>query len=188
MKSKNYSAAVLSAAIISGFAVCSFACGPDFPNNLLTGGDSAVLQPPIADFQRELERMKLVSTPTRAVPPAASQSLREQTVEKEMADLAAALERKKVYAPHATVILAEHLRQRMRINAYAETYRRWQLEEMWKRKDLAEPVTRQIYIPMPNARELAEFLHTNPPPAFPWLDTMPNPEIPFRRGGLIPRW
>ena len=39
-----------------------FACGPWFPNNLLDGGDPAVLVAPRASFIVELQRMKLVET------------------------------------------------------------------------------------------------------------------------------
>ena len=81
------------------------ACGPGFPNNLLDAGDHAVLQPPIADFQRELERMKLVAAKTRAVPLAEGQRYSNQSTEVEMSDLAAALKRAKVSSGQATVIM-----------------------------------------------------------------------------------
>jgi len=90
LKSKIFKSAIFLAAAISGFAGNTFACGPSFPNNLLDAGDSAVLQPPVADFQRELERMKLVTAQTRAVPLAGGQKYFEQSTEVEMTDLAAA--------------------------------------------------------------------------------------------------
>src|ERR1035438_8835310 len=43
------------------------ACGPNFPNNLLDGGDAAVLVAPVADFIGELQRMKLVESKFQAV-------------------------------------------------------------------------------------------------------------------------
>ena len=44
------------------------ACGPDFPNNLLDGGDAAVLVAPVTDFIGELQRMKLVESKFQALP------------------------------------------------------------------------------------------------------------------------
>jgi len=44
------------------------ACGPDFPNSLLDGGDAAVLVAPVSDFIGELRRMKLVESRFQAVP------------------------------------------------------------------------------------------------------------------------
>ena len=118
MKSKNIRAAIFLVAAISGFAGNAFACGPFFPNNLLDAGDSAVLQPPVADFQLELERMKLVTAKTRAVPLADGQKYFEQSTEFEMSDLAAALKREKISSEQATVIMQAHLAERMKLNAF----------------------------------------------------------------------
>ena len=64
------------------------ACGPWFPNTLLDKGDIAVLGAPRANFQRELERMKLLA-------PAAATSMNRpvDSREADVADLRAALER-----------------------------------------------------------------------------------------------
>jgi hypothetical protein len=94
------------------------ACGPDFPNNLLDRGDQAVLDAPVADFDRELERMKLVSATTHAAPVIAGQNFNDQTSEAEITDLAAALKREKISSELATAILQAHLAQRMKLNAY----------------------------------------------------------------------
>src|SRR5687767_14702693 len=44
------------------------ACGPFFPNNLLDGGDQAVLVAPLVNFERELQRMKMIESRFKAVP------------------------------------------------------------------------------------------------------------------------
>ncbi len=113
-------------AVVLSFAGNAFACGPDFPNNLLDAGDHAVLQPPVADFQRELERMNLVTTKLRAVPPAAGQNFYEQSTEMEMTDLAAALKREKISSELATVILHSHLAERMKLNSFLKAQQEWE--------------------------------------------------------------
>ncbi len=125
MKSKNFSAAIFLAVVISSFAGSVFACGPDFPNNLLNGGDEAVLQPPVANFQRELERMKLVTTKLRAVLHAGPDFYNESS-EAEMTDLAAALKREKISSAQAVVIMQAHLGERMKLNAFLDAQYRWE--------------------------------------------------------------
>ncbi len=44
----------------------ALACGPDFPNRFLDGGDPVLLMAPQVDFQNELQRMQLVTTVHRA--------------------------------------------------------------------------------------------------------------------------
>src|SRR5208282_4559538 len=66
LKSKSFKSAIFLAVAILGFVGNAFSCGPSFPNNLLDAGDNAVLQAPVADFQRELERMKLVTAKAHA--------------------------------------------------------------------------------------------------------------------------
>src|SRR5208283_54452 len=59
LKLKKFRAAIFPAIIFFWGAGKTSACGPFFPNNLLDAGDQAVLQAPVTDFRRELERMKL---------------------------------------------------------------------------------------------------------------------------------
>ena len=159
MKSKNFSAAIFLAAVILIFGGKAFACGPDFPNNLLNGGDQAVLQAPVADFQRELERMKLVATTLRAVPPAAGQNFYEQSAELEMSDLAAALKREKFSSKQAVFIMQSHLAERMKLNAYLKARHEWECFFSGYTNDETG------YHVLPN---------TNPPPIFPDLAVTPG--------------
>lgn len=159
MKSKNFSAIVFPAFVILSFAGNTFACGPDFPNNLLNGGDEAVLQAPVANFQRELERMKLVTTKLRAVPTAAGQKFYEQSTELEMSDLAAALKRKKISSETATVILQSHLAERMKLNAFLKARTDWECFFSGYTNDDSG------YHALPN---------TNPPPPFPAVAATPG--------------
>ena len=159
MKSKKFSAAIFLAAAISGFAGNALACGPFFPNNLLDAGDNAVLQPPVADFQRELERMKLGPAKTRAVLPAAGQKYYEQSTEVEMTDLAAALKREKISSEQATVIMQAHLAERMKLNAFLKAQNEWEHFNNWCFD------ANGFYRPLPN---------TNPPPVFPAVAVTPG--------------
>ena len=157
MKLKNIKPAIFLAAVISGFAGNGIACGPFFPNNLLDAGDSAVLQPPVADFQRELERMKLVTAQSRAVPLANGQKYFEQSTEVEMTDLAAALKREKISSEQATVIMQAHLAERMKLNAFLKTQDEW--------SHFHSGIYDTNWIEQPN---------TNPPPVFPAVAVTPG--------------
>ena len=158
MKPKNFSAAVFFAVILSGFAGNAFACGPFFPNNLLDAGDHAVLQSPVADFQRELERMKLVTTRTRAVPLAVGQKYFEQATETEMTDLAAAFTRQKISSAQAVVIMQAHLAERMKLNAFLKAQEEWNSFHAWGS----------------DANGYHELPNTNPPPVFPVVAVTPG--------------
>ena len=136
------------------------ACGPDFPNHLLDRGDEAVLQAPVASFERELERMKVVTPRLHAVPPADGQTLNDQSTAVEMTDLAAALKREKVASELATAILQAHLAERMKLNAFLARQDKW--------KDFHSGYwDTNGYHELPN---------TNPPPVFP--DVAVTPGLP----------
>ena len=124
MKSKNFKAAIFLAAIVSGFAVKSFGCGPDFPNNLLDAGDNAVLQPPVADFKLEVERMKLVPASV-AVPLRGGESYGEQSEKVELADLASALKAANVSDVDAAKIISKHQAERKKLNQFIEKQKKW---------------------------------------------------------------
>ena len=159
MKSKKISAAILLAAVISGFAVNALACGPFFPNNLLDAGDSAVLQPPLGDFARELQRLKLPAPKARAVSLAEGQNYADQSADVEMTDLAAALKRKKIATAPATVILQAHLAERMKLNQFNAKYEEWAGFREWVRG---------------TNDEMQLIGSTNPPPEFPTIAVTPG--------------
>jgi tetratricopeptide (TPR) repeat protein len=92
--SKGGLLARLALAVAGGALVVALvlACGPDFPDRLLTSGDAALLAPPVADFLRGLLALRPGgSEPFAAVPPAADDSGRKQTAAAEAADLEGAL-------------------------------------------------------------------------------------------------
>lgn len=128
-----------------------------FPNNLLDAGDSAVLQPPVADFQLELERMKLVPAQTRAVPLAGGQKYFEQSTEVEMGDLAAALKREKISSDLATAIMQAHLAERMKLNAFLKAQDEW--------SHFHSGIYDANWVEQPN---------TNPPSVFPPIAVTPG--------------
>ncbi len=158
MKSKSFSPVIFLAMVACGCVSHVFACGPFFPNNLLDAGDQAVLQAPVADFQRELERMKLVTTKLRAVPIIGNQQYFEQSTEIEMADLDAALKNKKVSTAQATVIMQAHLAERMKLNAFLKAQNEWSHFDVWGSDESG-------YHRLPN---------TNPPPVFPEVAVTPG--------------
>jgi len=89
------------------------ACGPFFPNWLLMDADNAVLAAPVADFAREIERMKLVPAtyPTRP----ATNGFMRQTLNAELADLRVALGRAGVALAEQDAICLRHQAERAKI-------------------------------------------------------------------------
>jgi len=158
LKSKSFKSAIFLAVAILGFVGNAFACGPSFPNNLLDAGDNAVLQAPVADFQRELERMKLVTAKAHAVPLADGQKFYDQSSEVEMTDLAAALKREKVSSEQATVIMQAHLAERMKLNVFLSAQNEW------------TNFSSYIF----DASGSHAQANTNPPPVFPAIAVTPG--------------
>jgi len=156
---KKIKAFVLLAAVIQfGRPAPAPACGPFFPNHLLDGGDEAVLQAPVADFQRELVRMRLVSTRLQAVRCEGGQSLRDQSVGIEMGDLASALRRRKISLEQATVILQGHRAARTRLDEFLAAQEKWKAVE----NEIAEAQSSRVQSA------------TNPSPVFPCLAATPG--------------
>ncbi|MGH7939882.1 MAG: hypothetical protein ACREFR_02270, partial [Limisphaerales bacterium] len=117
-----------SEALVVFFVVCLAAfrlsaCGDFFPNNLLNGGDDAVLAAPVADFDHEMQRMHLGTNAFLAV--TTTNSYAKESTDAELDDLRAAL--KKMDAPASTVdsILKAHQGERGKLQAYVETVESW---------------------------------------------------------------
>jgi len=98
-------------------SIASFACGPFFPNTLLDQGDSALFTVPEARFQAEIERMKLVASVHKAQ---RSEDPSRDSVEVDLRDLAAALERSKVPSETRGDIIEAHRRERQKIDVLAD--------------------------------------------------------------------
>lgn len=124
LKSKNFRTAGL--AIIFSAAIQSLACGPFFPNNLLDGGDDAVLVAPTANFKRELERMKLVESKLLAVSGSS-----DQTSSSEITDLAVALRKSKASDDKIYEITGAHKREREHLKEYLDEFEKWQNGGEW---------------------------------------------------------
>jgi len=110
------------------------ACGPFFPNNLLDGGDQAVLVAPLADFGRELQRMKLMGSLFQAVPletEGKSTTHSSQTSETELSDLAAALKRTRVSHDEAEMTRRAHEAERKKLKAYLAAFEQWEQTGEW---------------------------------------------------------
>ena len=159
MKFVRFNAALIVAAVMMSVAGSVFACGPFFPNNLLDDGDHAVLQPPVASFAHELERLKLADTRWHALPLAAGQQYQEQTGDAELSDLTAALKAKHTPPEQATAIISFHLAQRAKLNVYLTKYHEW---------EIARP-----YVVDTNGM-MHDIDPTNPPPPFPDLQLAPG--------------
>jgi tetratricopeptide (TPR) repeat protein len=132
LKSKNHDVFTLTILIWAG-ASRLLACGPDFPNNLLDGGDAAVLTAPVLNFSRELERMKLVPARFEANP--ATNGYAPQTTEADLADLGAALRKAKVSPDEQERILKEYRAAREKVQKHQEEMSVWQNQNEWDWED-----------------------------------------------------
>lgn len=94
------------------------ACGVFFPNNLLNGGDAAVLAAPVANFEQELERMHLATNSFHAV--ITTNTFAKDSTDAELSDLQAALKQMGAPASTAAAILRAHQLERARLQAFEE--------------------------------------------------------------------
>ena len=124
--------AALGLALLCLAATSLHACGPYFPNNLLNGGDGAVLSAPVADFVRELERLKLA--PSRFLAVSTTNTYEQETFEAEMADLATALKKAKVSPSDAEPIIEAHRANRKKLNEFVEAHGMWEAQA-WRDND-----------------------------------------------------
>jgi tetratricopeptide (TPR) repeat protein/LysM repeat protein len=111
-----------------------FACGPDFPNSLLDGGDAAVLVAPVADFIGELQRMKLVETRFQAIPLQGDDrgaSLATQAAAAELTDLTAALKKAKTPDDELERIRSAHQAAREKLSKFVADTEAWTNSRPW---------------------------------------------------------
>lgn len=138
------------------------ACGPYFPNQILTQGDDALLWAPVADFHLEIERLcPADGAPFKAV----VTNLDSQTADVDRAELESALKAAGVPTKQRDNILAAHAEVRRMLTAYAEYLT--QVEEG------ADQSIRQSPPPLPQA------LPQGLPPEFAWYL---SGAIAYRRG------
>jgi hypothetical protein len=102
----------------------AYACGPFFPNDLLSHGDDAVLAAPLASFMREVDRLSLPVSRFSHVE--ATNGYADQSFDAEMADLAAALKRTKVSAKESALIVEGHRVNRKKLGDYLEAQVLWE--------------------------------------------------------------
>ena len=120
--------ALLALALLCVAAASADACGPFFPNNLLDSGDQAVLVAPVADFQRELERMKFVESEFAAKPLSeypGPRGFADQSSDAERTDLAMALKKAKVSDEKIERICSAHAAEREKLAKYAADFTQW---------------------------------------------------------------
>jgi len=106
------------------------ACGPDFPNNLLDRGDQAVLDAPVADFIRELERMKLAAAEFLAV--TSTNTYAQQTANLELTDLQATLQAEGRPAAETARIMAAFTGERTKLQTYVDAWEAWKNSAPWE--------------------------------------------------------
>lgn len=91
----------------------TLACGPYFPNEMLDRGDDAVLAAPIADFNRELQRIHLLPANFHAV--LTTNDYASQTIDADLADLRAALRKTEFTKAEREQIISNYQVARMQL-------------------------------------------------------------------------
>ncbi|MBE0539986.1 MAG: LysM peptidoglycan-binding domain-containing protein [Verrucomicrobia bacterium] len=145
MKLRSFEVCSLALLVLAANAV--MACGPFFPNNLLDAGDQALLAAPLANFERELQRMRLVESRFLAVPlpqvgsmesrgfagPAGSRrgDFATQTLDAELSDLTAALKQKGLPEEKIEEIRRAHQTERAKLKDYVAAHERWERSGEW---------------------------------------------------------
>lgn len=114
------------------------ACGPDFPNWLLTAGERGVLVAPEGNFAFELTRIPLPPVSYRALPPEQDESYPAQSLRIDVADLKLALEKQGRSREVVARICDEHYRQRSALNEFVQAHQRWVEERPYNTDELAE--------------------------------------------------
>jgi tetratricopeptide (TPR) repeat protein len=101
------------------------ACGFYFSNNLLNGGDDAVLAAPIADFESELKRMHLATNSFQAI--TTTNSYAGESTDAELDDLQADLDRSGASRPAIKTVIEGHQLERRRLQSYLEDMEQWKI-------------------------------------------------------------
>lgn len=123
MRSRSCKAGVLAVAI--GFSVgAASACGPWFPNRLLSEGGAGMLVAPDAMFIREIQAMNLISSTHQAV--LATNGYGLEVASAEAVELKAALSRLGEGSASVERILREHESQRAVLSEQIVQRERWE--------------------------------------------------------------
>jgi LysM domain len=118
--------------ILLTVALSAHACGPFFPNNLLGGGDEALLAAPVADFRQELEHMEI--QPSRFDYVGTTNAFAQATTDAELADLARALKRASVSDANAAPVIESQRLNRKRLADFVAAYETWE-SQSWMQGD-----------------------------------------------------
>jgi len=105
----------------------SAACGPFFPNRMLPGGDSALLEAPVTSFAGEIARMHIpLPARLRAVP--GSGDFKGDTIAADLKDLEEALQLRGAAPDETKAILAAYTAARRALRDYSDRMDDWRWE------------------------------------------------------------
>jgi len=127
----NHKIIIVISMILALAEVPLLACGPHFPNRVLLGGDNVVLKAPVANFHKEIERIKPPVPPQfEAVPPSRGQ-YRQQTATIDVAELENALAERNLGEEQRNNILEKYRAARKVTLEYVKTLSRWKNGRKW---------------------------------------------------------
>ncbi len=139
------------------------ACGPWFPNRLLTDGDNAVLVPPVASFYAEIDRIELSGKAEFVAMPPEHGDKSRQTIDTDLTELREALKQTNLTASDREVLFSRYQDIREQMWDYVSD----RSEHRWLRQSgptdpaasqPAEPQLESFQVPAGIPGEFADYL------------------------------
>ena len=117
-----------------------WACGPWFPDWLLTQGDLELLRPPTTHYQNEVDRLT-TEFPSAYVTVVPETSKQEQTTGKAIEDLRAALKEQSLPLQEIESILHQHQASRKAVEVYRREFKRYEAfkDSPWFQEEVKLP-------------------------------------------------
>jgi hypothetical protein len=120
---KLFRRCALIGVVVVGFGLPAFACGPNFPNSLLDGGDAALLTAPDANFAMELARLPSLAAKFKAS--ITTNDYATETIEGELADLRKALKVADASTAEAADIVYRYRIEREKLRKFRQATDAW---------------------------------------------------------------
>jgi tetratricopeptide (TPR) repeat protein len=142
-------------------AASTWACGPFFPDWLLSNSDQSARVAPVASFFREIAAWKKNGKSLfKTAPPKEAQSQASQVSEVETRELAEALQKTGTNSEQAKELLARHKLLRDHLQRYADTLSEWRADSLDWRMHHQEPKPKFTIWPVPDGlpTEFADYL------------------------------
>ncbi|MDM8005720.1 MAG: hypothetical protein QUV05_06160 [Phycisphaerae bacterium] len=165
MRLRWYSLELAAAVIVAGWLspTVAWACGPNFPNRLLTDGDNAVLKPPTADFTVEVDQIQLPGKADMIALLPEDGNKSRQTTDTDLTELREALQKSGLTATERDALFSRYQDIREQIWDFLADQDEHQLRRSYgltgqPESQPAEPTLEDFEIPKGLPAEFADYL------------------------------